>query len=133
MTTTQTGNSLLSALLKNPEDTVRMLVYADWNEEQGKEIEADCWRWFAKKKTLPEELGKNRFWWNDEDYSSYPNLKNTVLPNVWVWAMDDMDHDKGEDTPKRFPKIRLAFTEAVKVWVEELTPSQRKQCWRWNP
>lgn len=60
-------------VLEEPLDYVRMLIYADWLEDNGMFHESQAWHWFVENERSPEKwrIGNN-FWWWQMECSSRP-------------------------------------------------------------
>ena len=51
-----TNNPLLQSVLNNLDDSNIKLVYSDWLEQEGKQLEAEAWRYVATKNPSYENL-----------------------------------------------------------------------------
>lgn len=140
MTVTDQSKALLAAVFEDIDDQPRKLVYADWLEENGRDDEADCWRWFATKNKRPSETYKGNYYWNTIEYVNWfkaydldeKHLDVSTLLHTWLENIR-LVIEGGKPLNRGFPTMEKAFAEAVEAWVNKLTPEQRAECWGCEP
>ena len=117
------GGSLFRMICNNPKDFTRYFVYADLLEEQGKPVEAECWRLLGTFGKYPAYESPDNYytsyrteacyWWNcwDDGYSS---CDHSVMPGLWLVGMKKAMDDDWE--AKGYHSRGQAFTAAVAAY-----------------
>lgn len=131
--------NLLDAVVADPDDALPRLALADFHEERGEALEAECWRWFATTRRRPDssrkrngirtERGLMLFWWfPDDGYYDIRNLALSLLPRAWCYGITDDENDDHFHA-KCFFTAASAYTVAVVAW-HRLTDDQRREAWK---
>lgn len=121
--------AFFAALEANPADTVTLLAFADWCDEQDQSGHAACLRWLAEEGKVPyryyhtnelrfhHETWHDGWWWwatdNEERPWGYPEA--SILPNK-LWRK--MSHTFSYDPCvfKEYPTVRGAFEAILLCW-----------------
>lgn len=137
MTETATHDALLQAAIDEPGDPVHRLALADWHEERGDTLKAECWRWFAEGgrhpvhdpelKSQRHQNGEMPHWWgtNEWDNAKFPTANQ--LPRAWCFEIVD-DEGDGNDCVKCFRTRPSAYAAALEAWCR-LSDAQRSEAW----
>lgn len=96
-----------------PDDFTVRLALADWFQEQGLELAADCLRWTVEKGRTPSDRG----------WGEYGD-KEAEVPRRVVTLCGLISSTRKYDWQ--------AFDRLLRVW-QLATDSERSEWWRWNP
>lgn len=129
---------LLDAVAADPDDRLSRLALADWHEERGEALEADCWRWLAasgKKPLYNPDGGTSKsppgelpYWWYYR-WAADPSRQTAScwLTEDWCFAVVDDENDGGRFV-KCFRAASSAYLAAVAAWCQ-LADAQRREAW----
>ena len=127
-------DALLAAIHADPRDHVRKLVYADWLLDQGRDDEAECWRWMGEKGRCPSLRDDGAWlWWFHHHHADRSAIVPSSLYNVIrkhcppIQANFDWPAWGGPQTT-----LARSLRGMVELWLR-LTPEERAACWAWVP
>lgn len=138
------ADKLFAAICKNPKNFARYLVYADLLEEQGKTVEAECWRLLGTFGKYPQRIPPRRVddplhmlnsnqsydWWNGSYKWSDRVFHSCQLNEEWIARLHRLR--RGESVPfcHKSGSISVAFDKAIDAY-RRMRPTTRRKCQIW--
>lgn len=125
------GDAIFARICKNPKDFTRYFVHADWLEDQGEPIQAECWRLLGEFGKYPAyvppdsdevvESSGRRYWWHP--ISIRDTLRHAAIPSN-MWGNIATEHVSELFTAAAYFSRREAFTAFITMYCK-MKPSSR--------
>jgi uncharacterized protein (TIGR02996 family) len=128
------GKSLFGAVLRNPKDFTAYLVLADYYEDSGDPVGAECWRWLGTHRKRPAsdyiKEGDHKYHWywlpgppGENGSWSWKVGLTSVLPGSLIDTDPQLktfmeELDLGPEGPPLTPHLTLsdAYNFVLEVW-----------------
>lgn len=122
---------LVTALNADPLDSTLRLAVADWVQEQGREGEAEGWRWLVREGRRPNLVHHGWVWYTKNNtllqhmtFTPTPERATMILAAILPWRTQDVgDFEFGPGIPThwndgliRLPSVAVAEGWAAWVW-----------------